>query len=129
MFTAFANWPAFVESMGSSPTCPRHIFTIIGLSAIRAGNGIALTIAPPGTLNEKVVMGEGFSSSIHPAGDLKLIKSVAFTGLLAAFVGVKGAAFFSFGTECIVTTPSVPDENSRTRAISIRLTINMPSRV
>ncbi len=89
---------------------------------------MALTLAPPGIVNEKVVIGDGFASLTHPSGDVSLISSEFCIGLLANLVGSKGG-FFSFGTECIVTSVTVPDENSRTRTISIRTTINIPSRV
>ncbi len=89
---------------------------------------MALTLALPGTVNEKVVIGDGFSSLTHPSGDVNLISSEFCTGLLDNVVDSKGG-FFSFGTECMLTSVSVPDENSRIRTISINTRINIPSRV
>ena len=66
------------SSTGPRPTCSRHMLTIIGFSASRAGNGMALTPALPGSAKESVASPDASVLSIQSSGLANWISELGF---------------------------------------------------
>ena len=76
------------------------MLTIIGFSASRAGSGMALTPALPGSRKEKVVRLAASVVSIQPSGLVNRISEsgAGLAGAGGSTAAVGGGAGFSLGT-------------------------------